>query len=254
MSGGGYGGQSFQPYGQSQSFGGQNPWQRSQYGAGNKMGYQGQSNPASFYDPMKGPQSTVQNQMPQTGGPFNPMIGGGYMAGRGPGPQTGGMEPKPTYTLGQGAPIYAPTPGDPYSETLQGWSGSGISDPNPQVPIQQNGSGMAKPMVETGVAGMGSAAMNDPNLPMMYRQQAQAKGIWQPPGMGNPNAPAQPPAPPQNKPFDPRAFAGQTVTPEQAWYYGQDAIGRKINNQGDAYASFSNPADGFARTRGYFGG
>ena len=245
MSGGGYGGQSFQPYGQSQSFGGQNPWQRSQYGGG-KIGYQG-SNPASFYDPMKGPQSTVQNQMPQTGGPFNPMIGGGYMAGRGPMPQTGGMEPKPTYTLGQGAPIYGPT-SDPNTLTLNGFGGEQSA---PGFPVNQNGSGMAKPMVDTGVAGMGSAAMNDPNLPMMYRQQAQAKGIWQPPG-----APTQPPAgqPPVNKPFDPRAFAGQNVSQDQAWYYGQDAVGRPINNQGDAYATFRNPADGFARTRGYFGG
>lgn len=52
--------------------------------------------------------------------------------------------------------------------------------------------------------------------------------------------------------FDPRSMAGKQVTGDLGWYYGRDAIGRTINNQGDAMAGFSRPADGFQRSRPWF--
>ena len=51
--------------------------------------------------------------------------------------------------------------------------------------------------------------------------------------------------------FDPQGMAGKTVTQDNAWYYGQDAVGRPINNAGDAYAQF-NPAAGGGRNRPWF--
>ncbi len=48
--------------------------------------------------------------------------------------------------------------------------------------------------------------------------------------------------------FDPRSMAGKQVTGDLGWYYGRDAIGRTINNQGDAVANFGRPADGYQRT------
>jgi len=53
--------------------------------------------------------------------------------------------------------------------------------------------------------------------------------------------------------FDPRAMAGKQVTGDMGWYYGRDAIGRTINNQGDAAPSFSGPASGPGRSRPWFG-
>jgi hypothetical protein len=47
--------------------------------------------------------------------------------------------------------------------------------------------------------------------------------------------------------FDPRSMAGKTVGKDMGWYYGQDAIGRQINNAGDAYPTFRGAADGFNR-------
>lgn len=48
--------------------------------------------------------------------------------------------------------------------------------------------------------------------------------------------------------FDPRSMAGKTVSKDLGWYYGQDAIGRTINNQGDAVPTFTPAQDGFNRT------
>lgn len=276
---------------------------------GNKMGYGGPQgggfqsapwnpggglqyapqNASAGYNPMTGPTQQVSGGqkfnadgspnlgfgpqsggMPQTGGPFNPMIGGGYMAGRGPGPQTGGMEPKPTYTLGQGSPIYNPNPNDPNSLDLGGWSSNEIPG-SPVNQAAQNGSAQAPQLATTGntpIAGMGAAALNDPNLPMMYRQQLQAQfgvGMPQQPNKGyNFGTYGQAPVPqanqfppgwgPQDMGFNPRGMAGTNVQGNQAWYYGRDAVGRPINNQGDAYAQFSGAADGFSRARPWISG
>lgn len=53
--------------------------------------------------------------------------------------------------------------------------------------------------------------------------------------------------------FDPKSMAGKTVGKDMGWYYGQDAIGRNVNNQGNAVPSFGPPADGFQRRRPWMG-
>lgn len=108
-------------------------------------------------------------------------------------------------------------------------------------------------------SGMTSGQIND-----AYQKsiQPQATNFWQNVGPGGtqnpyPNAGAQPfPSNwgQQSFGFDPRSLAGQQVTGDKGWYYGRDAIGRQINNQGDAYATFRGAADGFNRSRPWNGG
>ena len=47
--------------------------------------------------------------------------------------------------------------------------------------------------------------------------------------------------------FDPRSMAGKQVTGDLGWYYGRDAIGRTIGNDGSAMAQPRPAADGFNR-------
>jgi hypothetical protein len=96
--------------------------------------------------------------------------------------------------------------------------------------------------------GMSSGAMHD-----AYQKSLQPQSInfGQNTGVGTQKPPGFNPDPAwgnQTYGFDPKAMAGKTVGQDMAWYYGQDSVGRPINNQGDAYSQFRSPADGYQRT------
>jgi hypothetical protein len=102
-----------------------------------------------------------------------------------------------------------------------------------------------------GGAGMSTGQMQD-----MYQKSLQpaSTNFWGNAGVGTQKPPGfQTPAAwgTQTYGFDPRSLSGKQVTPDMAWYYGRDSIGRNINQAGDAYASF-NPAFGGGRSRPWF--
>lgn len=177
-----------------------------------------------------GRQMSTPNQM-QTGGQFNPMMG---------------SQTNPTM------PMQNPAISDGNMETYTPQTPTTQPAAQPQQSFEQfaatlNGSGMT------------SGQIND-----AYQKSIQPppSNFWQNVGPGGtqnpyPNAGAQPfPSNwgQQSFGFDPRSLAGQQVTGDKGWYYGRDAIGRQINNQGDAYATFRGAADGFNRSRPWNGG
>ena len=176
---------------------------------------------------MQGPQMStgysVNEPMPQTGGSFNPMVGS----------QMSQMS-QPYQATQQQAPVQQARPQQSFEDFASTLSGSGMT----------------------------SGQMNDLYQKQLAKASAPAPtNFWQNVGPGGTQNPfPQSPQPfPQNWGqqrfnFDPRSLAGQQVTGDLGWYYGRDAIGRTINAQGDAVPTFRSPADGFQRTRPWFGG
>lgn len=199
--------------------------------------------------PQGGPQMstgyTVNEQAPQ---------GFMWQQGATPGNPVYGMNPQMSqpYQSNMNKPMMmqGPQMSQPFQSTQQ------------QAPVQQ-----ARPQQSfedfastLSGSGMTSGQMND----LYQKQIAKASAptnFWQNVGPGGTQNPfPQSPQPfPQNWGqqrfnFDPRSLAGQQVTGDLGWYYGRDAIGRQINAQGDAVPTFRSPADGFQRTRPWFGG
>lgn len=192
--------------------------------------------------------------------PQSPMTGGEYVA-------SGSRFMPVNYAAPQQAPASNPW-------GLGGFTGNewkGAAQGQDQVQMASQPVNRYQPALattgDTPIAGMSAAALNDPNLPMMYRKQLQAQfgtgmpqapqtNFWANTGAGTQRPPGFPTPPEwgqQTYGFDPRAMAGKQVTGDLGWYYGRDAIGRTINNQGDAVPSFSAPADGFQRRRPWMG-
>lgn len=179
---------------------------------------------------------TVNEPMPQTGGSFNPMVGSQFDQG--------------FMVRNNGATFNGPQMSQPYQATQQ-------QAPMQQARPQQSFEDFASTLSGSG---MTSGQMNDLYQAQIAKASAPTN-FWQNVGPGGTQNPfPQSPQPfPQNWGqqrfnFDPRSLAGQQVTGDLGWYYGRDAIGRTINAQGDAVTGFSRPADGFQRTRPWFGG
>lgn len=168
---------------------------------------------------------SVNEPMPQTGGSFNPMVGSQMQ----PTPQMS----QPFQSTQQQAPMQQARPQQSFEDFASTLSGSGMT----------------------------SGQMNDLYQKQLAKASAPAPtNFWQnvgPGGTQNPFPQSPQPFPSQwgNQTFnfDPKSMAGKQVTGDLGWYYGRDAIGRQINNQGDAVAGFSSPADGFQRSRPWFG-
>lgn len=241
MSGGGYG---------------QSPMQGS---FGNRQAYGGQG---MSYQPRGG------------GFQYQPQMSGEFQGGQ------------PEYRLGAGAPRYGPT-NDPNRIDLMGfgpqaqapqpaqksWGGQGFTGMEfmggrqqqppmqtpgfdvmqrqapvqPFQPPQPQGQSFEQFAQTLGNSGMTSGQMQD-----LYAKQSQGNynfgantgvGTQRPAGFTPPDTWG-----PQTYGFDPRSMAGKNVTKDLGWYYGMDAVGRPINDQGDAYSQFRSPADGYQRT------
>lgn len=227
----------------------------------NGGGYGGQQNPSmgSF-----GNRQTYGNQafMPQRGG-FQ------YQ------PQTGG---EMSYTQRMPVPQFNPMNSQPQGKSLADFSNQNVAgfsgllgqpqqaqeapgfmvnqrndvQPPPQPPQQS---------FEQFAATLGNNGMTSGQMQDAYQKSLQPQtNFWGnvgPGGTQNPyptmgDQPFNPAWGKQTFNFDPRSMAGKQVTGDLGWYYGRDAIGRTINNQGDAVAGFSRPADGFQRSRPWF--
>lgn len=199
-------------------------------------------------------------------------------------PQTGGemfynkTPAQPTYALGAGSPQYAPNPGNPNEVTMTGFGkpslaqqsdanvgsffGYGRTPDTGGLLANQQASFQPAPApqqqsFEQFAATLGNNGMTSGQMQDAYQKSLQpaSTNFWANTGVGT-QKPAGFVTPPQwgtqTYGFDPKAMAGKQVTGDLGWYYGRDAIGRTINNQGDAVAGFSRPADGFQRSRPWF--
>lgn len=149
---------------------------------------------------------------------------------------------------------------DPQTQPVQaGDSAPGFSVNQRMAPPQSNSTQSFEQFASTlGDSGMTSGQMQDAYQKSIQPQSTNFWGNVGPGGTQNPypGAGAQPFNPAwgnQTFGFDPRAMAGKQVTGDLGWYYGRDAIGRNINNAGDAVPSFGAPADGFQRRRPWMG-
>ena len=176
---------------------------------------------------MQGPQMStgysVNEPMPQTGGSFNPMVGS----------QMSQMS-QPYQATQQQAPVQQARPQQSFEDFASTLSGSGMT------------SGQMNDLYQKQLAKASAPA------PTNFWQNVGPGGTQNPyPTMGE--QPFNPAWGKQTFGFDPRSMAGKQVTGDLGWYYGRDAIGRTINNQGDAVPTFSAPADGFQRRRPWMG-
>ena len=215
------------------------------------------------------PQSGYGNQafMPQRGGyRYQPQTGGEMSyTQRMPVPQySGGFNPMNSQPQGKALADFS-------NQNVAGFSGllgqpqQAQEAPGFMVNQRQDVQPMQPPQGQTfeqfaqtlGNSGMTSGQISD----LYAKQQAQAQSapqtnFWANTGVGT-QRPAGFQTPPQwcnqTYGFDPRSMAGKQVTGDLGWYYGRDAIGRTINNQGDAVPTFSAPADGFQRRRPWMG-
>lgn len=132
-------------------------------------------------------------------------------------------------------------------------SGGGLLASSQAAPQTQAPQGQT---LEQFTASLGNAGQYTPGqISDMYAKQSQPTNFWANTGVGTqqPNGFTTPANwGQQTYGFDPRAQAGKKVGNDMGWFYGRDAIGRTINNQGDAVAGFSSAADGFNRSRPWF--
>ena len=176
------------------------------------------------------------------------------------------------YTLGNGSPMYGQDPSNPDAVNFTGFRGQnplaaqagmntaqfmgfGQQDSAPGVLVNQRASAPQQQSFEQFAATLGNNGMTSGQINDLYQKSLQPQsgtnfwantgvGTQQPAGFQTPENWGK-----QTYGFDPRAMAGKQVGADMAWYYGRDAIGRNINNQGDAVAGFTGPADGFQRRR-----
>lgn len=177
--------------------------------------------------------------IPPVGGQFNPMVGSQTnptMPSQGPVMSSDNMEQfnPSTQPMGNQAQSQAPQTQAPQQSRA------------PQQTFEQFAATM-------GENGMTSGQLNDAYQKSIQPQATNFWGNVGPGGTQNPFPGKTQPFPSQwgNQTFgfDPRALAGQQVTGDKGWYYGRDAIGRTIGNDGSAMAGFGGAADGFNRSR-----
>lgn len=215
---------------------------------------------------------------PQYG--FGGNYGGGYQApnyGSRMGAPMMAFKSQPNYTLGAGSPRYAQDPNNPDAVNLTGFGkpqmsgefmagppkGGLLAAPQDQAPGFMVNQRMQAPQqapqqsFEQFASTLANSGMTSGQMQDAYQKSLQpaATNFWGNVGPGGTQNPyPQNPnwTPPQwgqqTFGFDPRSMAGKTVSKDLGWYYGQDAIGRQINNQGDAVPTFTPAQDGFNRT------
>ena len=230
MSGGGYGGGGQFPqyggstmnYGQNPSMGGYNPMRGSQM------------RPMPTQGAMQMPETSLHSSAPPQG--MGSMMnrygqgGGGYgdMGGAFSRFQSGMLGGGPT-EMRQGMQI--PEMSTPHS----------FVRPQPTMPTQQTQAAQApQQSFDDFSRTLAPGSMSMGQMQDLYAAKQKASGPAFPEGWKR-----------GDTSFDPQGMAGKTVTQDNAWYYGQDAVGRPINNAGDAYAQF-NPAAGGGRNRPWF--
>lgn len=156
---------------------------------------------------------------PQISGPFNPMVGSQMNK---PMPMEGPQMSAPNVQTQtpMSAPMQQQRPQQSFEQFAQTLGNNGMTSGQMQDAYQKSISSQSSPnfWANTGVGTQKPA------------------GFSTPPQWGN-----------QTYGFDPRSMAGKTVGQDMAWYYGQDSVGRNINNAGDAVANGRVPADGFQR-------
>lgn len=231
------------------------------------MNYGGYSRPQyGFNRPQYGGYNGyIPPQMPIFPGQSTTSEGGWAAAGR---PRQGIPQMSTGYTVNEPMPQQAPQMSQPYQSNMSKpmmMQGPQMSQPfqatqmqAPQQPQQPQQSFEDFASTLSG-SGMTSGQMNDLYQKQIAKASAPTNFFQNvgPGGTQNPFPQSPQPFPSQwgNQTFnfDPKSMAGKQVTGDLGWYYGRDAIGRQINNQGDAVAGFSSPADGFQRSRPWFG-
>lgn len=190
---------------------------------------------------------TPPYQMPIFPGPTNTSEGWWRQAGqpRGGLPEVGGQFNPMTGSQNLQAPRQMPQ-----------MSSGNMEQATPQTqPITQPQQTFEQFAATMGNNGMTSGQLNDA-YQKSIQQQSAPTNFWAnvgPGGTQNPFPGKQQPFPSQwgNQTFgfDPKSMAGKQVTGDLGWYYGRDAIGRTIGQDGNAMAGFSGAADGFNRSR-----